>query len=130
MEKRKILITGGVGFIGSHVVCKMLKAGYHVNILDNFSTGKKRNIPVHERVSLFEGDIRNPQLVDMAVRGYNVIVHLAAIGVVEEVIAQPLETVEVETIGRRNIAAAAQKYGVKKILYASLMLLIFAPLFN
>jgi len=119
MEKRKILITGGAGFIGSHIVCKMLKAGYHVNILDNFSTGKKRYIPIHERVTLFKGDIRNPHIVDRAVRHCSVIVHLAAIVGVEEVIAQPLKTVEVETIGTYNIVAAAQKYGVKKILYAS-----------
>jgi len=119
MEKRKVLVTGGAGFIGSHVVCKMLKAGYHVNILDNFSTGKKRNIPVHERVALFEGDTRNPQIVDMAVRDCTVIVHLAAIVGVEQVIAQPLETVEVETIGTHHIVEAARKYGVKKILYAS-----------
>jgi len=119
MEKRKVLITGGAGFIGSHVACKMLKAGYHVHILDNFSTGKKRNIPTHERVTLFEGDTRDPQIVDRAVRDCSVIVHLAAIVGVEEVISQPLETVEVETIGTHNIVEAARKHGVKKILYAS-----------
>ncbi len=119
MEKRKILVTGGAGFIGSHVVCKMLKAGYQINILDNFATGKKINIPDHERITLFEGDIRDPQIVDMAVRDCTVIIHLAAIVGVEQVIAQPLQTVEVETIGTHNIVAAARKYGVKKILYAS-----------
>ncbi len=119
MEKRKILVTGGAGFIGSHVVCRMLRAGYHVNILDNFSTGKKRNIPSHERVTLYEGDIRDPSIVNMATQGCTTIVHLAAIVGVEEVIAQPLKTVEVETIGTHNIVNAARKYGVKKILYAS-----------
>lgn len=119
MERTKILITGGAGFIGSHVVCKMLKAGYSINILDNFSTGKKSNIPIHERVTLFEGDIRDPLVVDMAARGCLVIVHLAAIVGVEEVIAQPLETVEVETVGTHNIVQAARKNGIKKILYAS-----------
>ena len=119
MEKRKILVTGGAGFIGSHVVCKMLKAGYAVNILDNFSTGKKRNIPAHGAVTLFEGDTRDQSVVDMAVRGCTTIVHLAAIVGVEEVIAQPLETVEVETIGTHNIVRAARKYSVRKILYAS-----------
>ncbi len=119
MGKRKILITGGAGFIGSHVVCRMLKSGYHVNILDNFSTGKKRNIPIHEQVTLFEGDIRDSSMVDKAVQGCATIVHLAAIVGVEEVIAQPLQTVEVETIGTYNIVQAARKNGVKKIIYAS-----------
>jgi len=119
MEKGKILVTGGAGFIGSHVVCKMLRAGYYVNILDNFSTGKKRNIPVDERVKLFKGDIRDPLVVDLAAQGCAVIVHLAAIVGVEEVIAQPLETVEVETIGTHNVVRAARKNGIKKVLYAS-----------
>ena len=119
MEKRKTLVTGGAGFIGSHVVCRMLKAGYHVNILDNFSTGKKRNIPIHERVTLYEGDTRDPSMVDLATQGCTSIVHLAAIVGVEEVISQPLKTIEVETIGTHNIVQAARKYGVKKILYAS-----------
>jgi len=119
MEKKKILVTGGAGFIGSHVVYKMLKAGYAVNILDNFSTGKRTNIPINEWVTLFEGNIRNPSVVDKAVRGCSIIIHLAAIVGVEEVIAQPLHTVEVETIGTYNIVQAAKKYEVKKILYAS-----------
>lgn len=119
MEKKKILVTGGAGFIGSHVVCKMLRSGYTVNILDNFSTGRRINIPIHERVTTFEGDTRDPLVVSNAVRGCSVIVHLAAIVGVEEVIAQPLRTVEVETIGTYNIVQAAKKYGVKKIIYAS-----------
>ena len=119
MEKRKILVTGGAGFIGSHVVCKMLKAGFHIHILDNFSTGKKRNIPSHKRVTLFEGDICDASMVNMATLGCTTIVHLAAIVGVEEVIARPLKTVEVETIGTHNIVQAARKYGVKKIIYAS-----------
>ncbi len=119
MEKRKILVTGGAGFIGSHVVCKMLRAGYAVNILDNFSTGKRKNIPIHEGITLFAGDTRDPSVVDKAVCGCWAIIHLAAIVGVEEVIAQPLHTVEVETTGTHNIVQAARTYGVKKILYAS-----------
>jgi len=119
MEKRKILITGGAGFIGSHIVCKMLKAGYSVHILDNFSTGKRTNIPINENITLFEGDTRDPLMVNKAVRGCSVIVHLAAIVGVDEVIAQPLHTVEVESIGTYHIVQAAKAYGVKKILYAS-----------
>lgn len=66
MENKKVLVTEGAGFIGNHAIYRMLKAGYLVNILKNFSTGKKRNISTHGRVNLFNGDICNLQFVEKA----------------------------------------------------------------
>ena len=74
----KVLITGGAGFIGSHLAEYLLAAGNSVRVLDNLSTGKRENLPAHPRLEFVQGDIRDRSLVTDTARGMDAIVHLAA----------------------------------------------------
>ena len=74
----KVLITGGAGFIGSHLAEHLLAAGNGVRVLDNLSTGKRENLPAHSRLAFVQGDIRDRSLVADTARGMDAIVHLDA----------------------------------------------------
>lgn len=119
MNLQKILVTGGAGFIGSHLVQALLKEGHRVRVLDNLKNGNKLQYFKHPRLDLMVGDVRDKQLVDKAIGGCNIIFHLAAIVGVDEVIQQPEEMIETETIGTANVVAAAISHKVKKIIYSS-----------
>jgi len=116
----KFLVTGGAGFIGSHIVEELLKRGEKVRVLDNFSTGKRENIaPFLKEIELIEGDIRNPEVVKKAMKGVNYVLHQAALPSVFRSIKDPLTTNEVNVLGTLNILMAAKEARVKKIVYAS-----------
>lgn len=120
MEKiNKILVTGGAGFIGSNLVKSLVEKGYQVNVLDNLLRGNKLDSEVLRQIDFIQGDVRDYETVLKASEGCEVIYHFAAILGVDIVADNPVETMEVETIGLRNISKAAQINGVKKILYAS-----------
>lgn len=79
-----VLITGGAGFIGSHLVDALLAKGYAVRVLDDLSTGKRSNVPLdNPRVQLIEGDVANADLVAQAAIGATAVVHLAAVASVQ-----------------------------------------------
>lgn len=122
------LVTGAAGFIGSHLVEKLLKLNQKVVGLDNFSTGYKKNInEVLELVShqqknkflFLEGDIRNPADCNKACEGADYILHQAALGSVPRSIADPKTTHDVNVTGFLNMLQAAKETKVKKIIYAS-----------
>ncbi len=114
------LVTGGAGFIGSHLVEGLLERGHDVRVLDNFSTGKRGNLsPFLGDVELIEGDIRSFHIVQQAVRGVEVILHEAALPSVPRSIADPITTNEVNVIGTLNILEAARDLGVRRVVYAS-----------
>ncbi|HCL77032.1 MAG TPA: NAD-dependent dehydratase, partial [Pseudomonas sp.] len=69
MTDSPILVTGGAGFIGSNLVDALIARGYAVRVLDNFSTGKRSNLPVSDRLELIEGDVADAQIVHRAVEG-------------------------------------------------------------
>lgn len=117
------LITGGAGFIGSHIVEYLLKYGAgKVRVLDNFSTGSINNIrefldnPAFE---LIEGDIRDLNTCQRAVEGIHYVSHQAALGSVPRSIDDPITSNEVNVSGFLNMLVAAQKSGVKKMVYAA-----------
>ncbi len=119
---KKILVTGGAGFIGSHLVDALLKNGNKVVVLDNFSTGFRANLSGAEKspdFTLIEGDIRNIDDCRMAVDGCDYVLHEAALGSVPRSIAKPEETVDVNVRGFVNIITAAKDAGVKRFIYAS-----------
>lgn len=111
------LVTGGAGFIGSHLVQRLLKEGYHVTVIDDLSEGKWENIPDHPMLVKHEGSI----LDDMSglVAGQDVIFHLAALPRVQRSMKYPLETHRVNVDGTLNVLLAAKEQGIKKFVFAS-----------
>ncbi len=114
------LVTGGAGFIGSNIVDELLRRGQKVRVLDNFATGKEENLAgVAERIDLIRGDVRDVGAVDRAVAGCDFVLHQAALASVPRSIADPVSNNEVNVQGTLNILMAAQKHGVKRVVYAS-----------
>jgi UDP-glucose 4-epimerase len=113
-----ILVTGGAGFIGSHLVEKLLSAGDRVRVLDDLSTGKRENLPRHDAMEFIVGDIRDAGLVNRCAEGMNAMVHLAAVASVQASIDDPIRTHQVNFDGTLNLLEASHRYGVKRFLYA------------
>lgn len=117
----KILVTGGAGFIGSHLSEDLLKGGHSVLALDNLSTGTYENIlPIenNRHFKFIKGDILDEKLVDKSVRGVDAVYHLAAAVGVELVVKKPLESLTTNIKGSENILNKACKYK-KKVLVVS-----------
>jgi nucleoside-diphosphate-sugar epimerase len=114
------LITGGAGFIGSSIVEELVPRGERVQILDNFSTGKRENIaPFLKDVELIEGDLRHLDTVRQAAEGVDYILHQGAIPSVPRSIDNPLDTDEANVRGTLNLLLAARDAGVKRVVCAS-----------
>ena len=114
------LITGGAGFIGSHLVRELLRRRQKVRVLDNFSTGKKDNLHgCLDRVELIRGDVRDFSVVRRAVRGTDYVLHQAALASVPRSIDHPLETNQVNVEGTLNLLQAARESGTKRFVLAS-----------
>jgi UDP-N-acetylglucosamine 4-epimerase len=118
----KILVTGGAGFIGSNLCEKLLELGNTVVCLDNFSTGKRRNIASflpNPDFTLIEGDIRSPETCRKAVEGMDYVLHEAALGSVPRSITDPLTTNDVNVGGFLNMLVAARDARVKRFIFAA-----------
>jgi nucleoside-diphosphate-sugar epimerase len=114
------LVTGGAGFIGSHIVEELLRRGERVRVLDNFSTGRRENLSSFlGRIELIEGDLRDPSTLRRAVQGVDCVLHQAAIASVQRSVDDPLETHAVNATGTLNLLVAAQEAGVRRVVYAS-----------
>lgn len=117
----KALITGGAGFIGSHLAERLLGDGQHVTILDNLSTGRLENIQAFRRdpkLQFVKGDIRDTSLVQLLVAECDVIFHLAAAVGVQLIADDPVRTIETNIGGTETVLAVANKFG-RRILIAS-----------
>jgi len=122
LQDKKVLVTGGAGFIGSNLIQRLLTQNNTVICLDNFSTGKKDNIKSfidNPSFTLIEGDIRNREDCDRAVAGCDVILHQAALGSVPRSIQDPKTSNDVNISGFVNVILAARDAGVKRIVYAA-----------
>lgn len=115
----KILLTGGAGFIGSNLTKRLVNEGHSVVVLDNLLRGNKIEKDIFEKIDFRLGDVRDAQFVNDAAKGCDVIIHFAAVLGVDVVADNPVETMDVEVIGTRNIVMAAHANNVKKIMYAS-----------
>jgi len=114
------LVTGGAGFIGSHAVEALIKAGNQIRVLDNFHTGKRRNLlGVENKIELIEGDIRDASLSRQVMEKVEYVIHLAALHEVPRSVEQPVETHEVNVTGILNLLVAARDAGVRRFVYAS-----------
>jgi len=120
MANAPILITGGAGFIGSHLVDALLAKGYAVRVLDDLSTGKRSNLPLdNPRLELMVGDVADAKLVTDAARGCQAAVHLAAVASVQASVDDPVKTHQSNFIGTLNLCEALRLAGVKRVLFAS-----------
>ncbi|RSN73689.1 SDR family NAD(P)-dependent oxidoreductase, partial [Candidatus Methanodesulfokora washburnensis] len=112
----KILVTGGAGFIGSHLVKALVEAGYSVRVLDNLSTGSLENLRGLS-LDFVKGDVRNYDEVEEAVKGMEAVVHLAALIDVSESVEKPLDYLEVNVKGTLNVARASRN--VDTVVFSS-----------
>lgn len=120
--KKTVLITGGAGFIGSNLCAHFLSKGYKVVCLDNFATGHLHNLKDcinHPDFRLIEGDIRNPEECQKAVKGADYVLHQAALGSVPRSINDPVTTNDVNVSGFLNMLVAARDEKVKRFVYAA-----------
>ena len=116
----RILVTGGAGFIGNHLVRRLLAEGYAARVLDNFETGKRENLSdLQNEIELVEGDVRDLETVRAAVAGCRFILHEAAIGSVPRSVVNPLESYEVCANGTLHVLEAARHAGVERVVFAS-----------
>ena len=121
-DSYKIVVTGGAGFIGSHLVDALLERGHQVVCLDNFSTGKRENLAAamnHPKFTLFEGDIRSIADCHRAVAGCKFVLHQAALGSVPRSVHDPATSTDVNTGGFVNMLTAARDAGIRRFVYAS-----------
>src|SRR5258708_2124443 len=120
--RKRVLVTGGAGFIGSHLCEELLKKNYSVTDLDNLFTGSLENLKFAQKSKYFKfinGDVRNKALVSKLTKQNDIIYHLAAIVGVKVVVENPLENISVNVDGTMNVAECAFKNGKKKVIYTS-----------
>ena len=122
LVNKRILITGGAGFIGSNLVEKFLAQDNEVVVLDNFSTGKRENLAAfagNKAFALIEGDIRSMADCRKALEGVEYVLHEAALGSVPRSIKDPVTSTEVNIVGFVNMLFAANEAKVKRFVYAA-----------
>jgi UDP-glucose 4-epimerase len=115
----KTLVTGGAGFIGSNLVQLLLESGHHVVVLDNLSTGFRKNLDPFPQVQFIEGDVRDAAAVARCAAGVEVIFHMAASVGNARSIANPLEDAEINVLGTLRVLEAARHAGVRKVVSSS-----------
>jgi UDP-glucose 4-epimerase len=114
----KALVTGGAGFIGSNLVRALLERGDDVRVLDNFSTGNRRNLDALD-VEIVEGELRSYERVHNAVRGVEIVFHLGALGSVPRSVQDPLTSSAVNVEGTLNVLLAARDEGIRRVVFSS-----------
>ncbi len=117
---RTMLVTGGAGFIGSHIVEALIQRGDQVRVLDNLSTGRRSNLqPFGDRVELITGDLNDRDAVEKAVADVDCVFHEAALASVPRSVEHPLETNAACVTGTLNLLDAARRGGVRRLVYAA-----------
>jgi nucleoside-diphosphate-sugar epimerase len=114
----RYLVTGGAGFIGSHLAQELIRRGQQVRVLDNLSTGKRRNLDHLQAVEFVQGDLADPQACAGAVAGIDYVLHQGAIPSVPRSVADPVTSNRSNIDGSLNILVAARDAGVRRLVYA------------
>jgi len=113
------LVTGGAGFIGSHLAEELLRRGHHVRIADNFVTGKRHNLAHLQGAEVFEGDLADTCFADRAAAGMDYVLHQAAIPSVPRSVEDPVTSNRSNIDATLSVLMAARKAGVKRLVYAA-----------
>ncbi len=117
---RMFLVTGGAGFIGSHIAEALVRRGDRVRVLDNLSTGFLKNLdPIRDKIEFIEGDLVDGKLVAEAVRGVDCVFHEAALASVPRSVEHPLDTNAACVTGTVTLLDAARRAGVRRVVYAA-----------
>jgi len=116
-DAKKVLVTGGAGFIGSHLVDALVEEGYSVVVIDNLSTGKKSQ--VNKKAKFIKADIRNLKKIKPYFKGADLVFHLAARARIQPSIKDPISTFDHNIIGTLNVLLAARDTGVKRVVYSA-----------
>ena len=120
LKFNKVLVTGGAGFIGSHLVDKLLEMDCDVAVLDNLSTGHLSNLKhIESRISFYEGDIRDQDILIKASKDCDIIFHQAAVVSVPQTFENPVDSAMVNDMGTLFILEAARKNNIKRVVLAS-----------
>jgi len=120
MTRVKYLVTGGAGFIGSHIVARLVAEGEQVRVLDDLSSGALGNLgPLRDRIDLIEGDVRDVDTVARTVADVDIIFHEAAVPSVPRSVADPRTTIDVNVAGTLNLLLAARDAGCRRVVFAS-----------
>jgi UDP-glucose 4-epimerase len=119
MKNKNILVTGGAGFIGSNLTKHLVEEGNSVTVLDNYMSGYRSNLDPFPSVRIIEGDIRDKTVVELAIRGAEVVFHLAASVGNKRSIDNPLIDADINVLGTVQLLEAARKEGVRKIVTSS-----------
>jgi len=114
-----VLVTGGAGFIGSHIVERLLKDGHTVRVLDDFSTGRKENLPPHSKLSISRGNVGDYHTVAEVMPDVDWVFHEAAVASVPKSVEDPLGTQRSNYQGTLNVLEAARKHGAKRLVFAA-----------
>jgi UDP-N-acetylglucosamine/UDP-N-acetylgalactosamine 4-epimerase len=119
-ESQVVAVTGGAGFIGSHLVDALVAAGARVRVIDNLSTGRASNLAhQRERIEIVEGDIRDLEVCKRVARGARYVFHQAALGSVPRSLLHPAQTMDNNVQGTVNVLTAARDERVERVVYAS-----------
>lgn len=120
MAESRILVTGGAGFIGSHLADALLARGYAVRVLDNLSSGQRANLALdNPRLELMVGDVADQAVVRMALAGCTAVAHLAAVASVQASVEDPVGTHRSNFLGTLSLCEAMREQGVRRVLFAS-----------
>ncbi len=118
--RKKVIVTGGAGFIGSHLSELLVKKGYKVIVIDNFETGRLGNLlRIQKKISLVKEDISNYKKIEKYFKNCTYVYHLAALADIVPSIENPEKYYKTNVTGTLNILRASKKFGVKKVLYAA-----------
>jgi len=116
----KIIITGGAGFIGSHLAKKLVDKGHQTKIIDNLSTGSLKNLnPIKNKITFVKADIRKKNQLIKEFNGFDAVLHQAAFVSVPQSVKQPKLCAEINIIGTKNVLKSAINCGVKRVIFAS-----------
>jgi UDP-glucose 4-epimerase len=115
----KLLVTGGGGFIGSHLVGRLLNLGHEVRVLDSFETGRRENLASFTGAEVITGDLLDPASVARAVTGVEAVLHVAALPSVPRSWSDPVGSLRANALGTAALARAALKAGVQSVIYSS-----------
>ena len=115
---KHVLVTGGAGFIGSHVVDRLLAAGARVSVFDNFSTGYREFVPPRDGLRVIEGDLLGDAIVD-AMRGVDLVFHLAANADIKDNLLEPRRCIDQNVVATQNVLEAMRAAGVRDIAFSS-----------